>query len=76
MRLLAAELGSMGIRVNAENPDAVIRDSKIFAGEWGDDRAATYGVEREKLGEVSGELGKTTGAVIPVDSGVPAAFMR
>jgi rhamnulose-1-phosphate aldolase/alcohol dehydrogenase len=51
VRLLAAELGEHGIRVNGINPDGVVRGSGIFAGGWGAQRAAVYGVEEEKLGE-------------------------
>ncbi|MFD6550829.1 bifunctional aldolase/short-chain dehydrogenase [Streptomyces sp. NPDC058398] len=51
VRLLAAELGAHGIRVNGVNPDGVVRGSGIFAGGWGAQRAATYGIEEENLGE-------------------------
>jgi len=51
VRLLAVELGEHGIRVNGINPDAVVRGSGIFAGGWGAQRAALYGVEESKLGE-------------------------
>ncbi|MGW1349191.1 bifunctional aldolase/short-chain dehydrogenase [Streptomyces sp. NPDC002409] len=51
VRLLAAELGEHGIRVNGVNPDGVVRGSGIFASGWGAQRAATYGIEEEKLGE-------------------------
>ncbi|KIF71064.1 short-chain dehydrogenase [Streptomyces sp. AcH 505] len=51
VRLLAAELGGEGIRVNGVNPDGVVRGSGIFAAGWGAQRAAVYGVEEEKLGE-------------------------
>ncbi|KRV49130.1 short-chain dehydrogenase [Wenjunlia vitaminophila] len=51
VRLLAAELGEHGIRVNGINPDGVVRGSGIFAGGWGAKRAAVYGVEEAKLGE-------------------------
>ena len=100
VRLLAAELGELGIRVNGVNPDGVVRGSKIFANGWGAQRAAVYGVAEENLGEyyagrtllkrevlpesianavfalVGGDLSLTTGAHIPVDSGVAAAFLR
>jgi rhamnulose-1-phosphate aldolase/alcohol dehydrogenase len=51
VRLLAAELGQYGIRVNGVNPDGVVRGSGIFAKGWGADRARTYGIPEEKLGE-------------------------
>jgi rhamnulose-1-phosphate aldolase/alcohol dehydrogenase len=50
VRLLAAELGELGIRVNGINPDGVVRGSGIFAGGWGAQRAAVYGVPEEELG--------------------------
>lgn len=50
VRLLAAELGEHQIRVNGVNPDAVVRGSGIFAGDWGAQRAALYGVPPEELG--------------------------
>jgi NAD(P)-dependent dehydrogenase (short-subunit alcohol dehydrogenase family) len=46
VRLLAAELGEDGIRVNGINPDGVVRGSGIFSGGWGADRAKVYGVRR------------------------------
>jgi rhamnulose-1-phosphate aldolase len=50
VRLLAAELGEHGIRVNGINPDGVVRGSGIFAAGWGAKRAAVYGVPEEELG--------------------------
>lgn len=100
VRLLAAELGEFGIRVNGVNPDAVVRGSGIFAGEWLEDRAAAYGVDPDRLSEFYAsrtllrrevlpehvadavallcgpELSRTTGLVVPVDGGLPAAFQR
>jgi rhamnulose-1-phosphate aldolase/alcohol dehydrogenase len=48
-RLNAAELGKDKIRVNVVNPDAVIADSKIWAGAWAEGRAKAYGVKVEEL---------------------------
>ena len=100
VRLLAAELGEYGIRVNGINPDGVVRGSGIFAGGWGAQRAAVYGVQEEDLGKyyaqrtllkrevlpehvadacaaiVSDAFSRTTGLLVPVDSGVAAAFLR
>ncbi|MTV26707.1 bifunctional rhamnulose-1-phosphate aldolase/short-chain dehydrogenase [Nitriliruptoraceae bacterium ZYF776] len=100
VRLLAAELGADGIRVNGINPDGVVQGSGIFAGGWGAARAEVYGVKEEELGAfyakrtllgqeilpdhiaaaaftlVAGDLARTTGMVIPVDGGVPNAFLR
>jgi len=50
VRLLAAELGEHGIKVNGINPDGVVRGSGIFASGWGANRAKTYGIEEEDLG--------------------------
>jgi rhamnulose-1-phosphate aldolase/alcohol dehydrogenase len=50
VRLLAAELGPFGIRVNGVNPDGVVRGSGIFAGGWGAQRAEVYGVPEAELG--------------------------
>jgi len=50
VRLLAAELGQYGIRVNGVNPDGVVRGSGIFAGGWGAERAKVYGVPESELG--------------------------
>jgi rhamnulose-1-phosphate aldolase/alcohol dehydrogenase len=50
VRLLAAELGDIGVRVNGINPDGVVRGSGIFAFGWGAQRAAVYGVPEDELG--------------------------
>jgi rhamnulose-1-phosphate aldolase len=50
VRLLAAELGEFGIKVNGINPDGVVRGSGIFSSGWGAKRAAVYGVPEEELG--------------------------
>jgi NAD(P)-dependent dehydrogenase (short-subunit alcohol dehydrogenase family) len=50
-RCLAEEGGSLGIRVNTVNPDAVLSGSRIWAGTWRQERAATYGIAPEQLEE-------------------------
>jgi len=41
-RCLALEGAPFGIRANVVNPDAVLRGSRIWQGEWGEQRAASY----------------------------------
>ena len=48
-RLMAAELGDDGIRVNMVNPDAVIEGSNLWASGWAEERAEAYGVPLEEL---------------------------
>jgi rhamnulose-1-phosphate aldolase/alcohol dehydrogenase len=44
-RCLALEGASDGIRVNVVNPDAVIRGSRIWDGDWRKERASAYGID-------------------------------
>jgi rhamnulose-1-phosphate aldolase/alcohol dehydrogenase len=44
-RCLALEGAPFGVRVNVVNPDAVLRGSNIWNGEWRNERARTYGVD-------------------------------
>jgi rhamnulose-1-phosphate aldolase/alcohol dehydrogenase len=44
-RCLALEGAEHGIRVNVVNPDAVIRGSRIWEGDWRKERANAYGVD-------------------------------
>jgi rhamnulose-1-phosphate aldolase/alcohol dehydrogenase len=67
VRLLAAELGEYGIRVNGVNPDAVVRGSGIFEGGWGAQRAAVYGVEEEDLGTFYAQRTLLKREVLPED---------
>src|SRR5229473_2186110 len=50
-RCLALEGAPHGIRVNTVNPDAVLRGSKIWAGEWRQQRAASNKVSEDELEE-------------------------
>lgn len=65
VRLLAAELGEHGIRVNGINPDGVVQGSGIFAGGWGAERAKVYGVPEDKLGEFYAERTLLKQEVLP-----------
>ncbi|MCH7512521.1 MAG: bifunctional rhamnulose-1-phosphate aldolase/short-chain dehydrogenase [Bacteroidetes bacterium] len=98
-RLMAAELGPDRIRVNVINPDGVIVGSKIWEGEWAEERAKAYDISVDELPAyyakrnllqaiiypediasgvfaVLSELKKSTGNIINVDGGIPAAFAR
>jgi rhamnulose-1-phosphate aldolase/alcohol dehydrogenase len=44
-RCLALEGAEAGIRVNVVNPDAVIRGSRIWDGDWRKERASAYGID-------------------------------
>ncbi|QND50567.1 bifunctional rhamnulose-1-phosphate aldolase/short-chain dehydrogenase (plasmid) [Phyllobacterium sp. 628] len=50
-RCLALEGAEAGIRVNTVNPDAVLRGSKIWNGEWREQRAASSNLQVEELEE-------------------------
>jgi rhamnulose-1-phosphate aldolase/alcohol dehydrogenase len=50
-RCLALEGAEAGIRVNVVNPDAVLRGSKIWTGEWREQRAAAYNMAPDELEE-------------------------
>jgi NAD(P)-dependent dehydrogenase (short-subunit alcohol dehydrogenase family) len=44
-RCLALEGAPHGIRVNVVNPDAVIKGSRIWDGDWRKERAGTHGID-------------------------------
>jgi len=48
-RCLALEGAPYGIRVNVVNPDAVLKDSKIWSGTWRAQRAEDYAIKPEEL---------------------------
>ncbi len=66
-RCLALEGAAHGIRVNVVNPDAVLRGSKIWSGEWLDQRAATYGTDKEGLEEMYRQRSLLKRSVFPED---------
>jgi rhamnulose-1-phosphate aldolase/alcohol dehydrogenase len=50
-RCMALEGAPLGIRVNVVNPDAVLRGSKIWQGEWRQQRAASNKISEDELEE-------------------------
>jgi len=66
-RCLALEGAEAGIRVNVVNPDAVLRGSKIWEGEWLDQRASTYGTDKEGLAEMYRNRSMLKRSVLPED---------
>ena len=74
-RCLALEGAGAGIRVNVVNPDAVLRGSKIWAGEWLDQRAATYQTDKEGLEEMYRQRSMLKRSVLPEDIAECAYFL-
>lgn len=66
-RCLALEGAEAGIRVNVVNPDAVLRGSKIWSGEWLDQRASTYQTDKEGLEEMYRNRSMLKRSVLPED---------
>jgi rhamnulose-1-phosphate aldolase/alcohol dehydrogenase len=66
-RCLALEGAPLGIRVNTVNPDAVLRGSKIWQGEWRQQRAASNKVDEDELEEVYRQRSLLKRSVYPED---------
>jgi rhamnulose-1-phosphate aldolase/alcohol dehydrogenase len=66
-RCLALEGAAHGIRVNTVNPDAVLRGSKIWEGEWRQQRAASNKVSEDQLEEVYRQRSMLKLSVYPED---------
>jgi rhamnulose-1-phosphate aldolase/alcohol dehydrogenase len=67
-RCLALEGAESGIRVNVVNPDAVIRGSGIWDGDWRKERAHTYGIDAgEELEEFYRKRSLLKQNVLPQD---------
>jgi rhamnulose-1-phosphate aldolase/alcohol dehydrogenase len=73
-RCLALEGAPHGIRVNTVNPDAVLQGSKIWQGEWRDQRAASYKVEPGGLEEIYRNRSMLKLSVLPEDIAEGIAF--
>jgi rhamnulose-1-phosphate aldolase/alcohol dehydrogenase len=67
-RCLALDGADAGIRVNVVNPDAVIRGSRIWDGDWRKERASAYGVDSgEELEEFYRKRSLLKRNVLPED---------
>ena len=73
-RCLALEGAPHGIRVNTVNPDAVLQGSKIWQGEWRQQRAASYKVEPGGLEEIYRQRSMLKLSVLPEDIAEAIAF--
>ncbi|MCB1336003.1 MAG: bifunctional rhamnulose-1-phosphate aldolase/short-chain dehydrogenase [Maritimibacter sp.] len=74
-RCLALEGAEAGIRVNVVNPDAVLRGSKIWQGEWLEQRASTYKTDKEGLEEMYRNRSMLKRSVYPEDIAEAAYFL-
>jgi rhamnulose-1-phosphate aldolase/alcohol dehydrogenase len=66
-RCLALEGAEVGIRVNTVNPDMVLRGSKIWSGEWREQRAAAYNTRPDELEELYRKRSLLKRSVFPED---------
>jgi rhamnulose-1-phosphate aldolase/alcohol dehydrogenase len=73
-RCLALELAPVGIRVNVVNPDAVLRGSRIWQGEWAEQRASQYKTTPDALEAVYRERSLLKRSVYPEDIAEAVAF--
>jgi len=73
-RCLALEGAESGIRVNVVNPDAVLRGSRIWSGEWRKERARAYGIGEQDLERHYTERSLLKRAVFPEDVAEAIAF--
>jgi rhamnulose-1-phosphate aldolase/alcohol dehydrogenase len=73
-RCLALEGAEAGIRVNVVNPDAVLRGSRIWSGEWLDQRASTYKTDKDGLEEMYRQRSMLKRSVFPEDIAEAAYF--
>jgi rhamnulose-1-phosphate aldolase/alcohol dehydrogenase len=73
-RCLALECAPSGIRVNVVNPDAVLRGSRIWQGEWAQQRAAQNKTTTDELEVVYRERSLLNRSVFPEDIAEAIAF--
>jgi rhamnulose-1-phosphate aldolase/alcohol dehydrogenase len=73
-RCLALEGAAFGIRVNSVNPDAVLRGSRIWQGEWREQRARSNKVSVDALEDVYRNRSLLKRSVFPEDVAEAVAF--
>jgi rhamnulose-1-phosphate aldolase/alcohol dehydrogenase len=73
-RCLALECAPMGVRVNTVNPDAVLRGSRIWQGEWAEQRARQNKTSVDELEAVYRERSLLKRSVYPEDIAEGVAF--
>ena len=74
-RCLALEGGQFGIRVNVVNPDAVLRGSKIWSGEWRRQRAEAYHIDESELERYYRDRSLLKREVLPADIAEAVYFL-
>ena len=74
-RCLALEGAEHQIRVNTVNPDAVLRGSKIWTGEWREQRAAAYQMQPDELEEHYRKRSMLKRSVFPEDIAEAVYFL-
>ena len=74
-RCLALECAPFGIRVNVVNPDAVLRGSRIWQGEWAEQRAAQYNTTPADLEAIYRERSLLKRSVYPEDVAEAIVFL-
>jgi len=73
-RCLALEGAPLSIRVNVVNPDAVLRGSRIWQGEWAQQRAQQYKTSTEELEAVYRDRSLLKLSVYPEDVAEAVVF--
>lgn len=74
-RCMALEGAPLGIRVNVVNPDAVLRGSKIWQGEWRQQRAESNRIKEEELEEFYRKRSLLQRSVYPEDIAEAVYFL-
>ena len=74
-RCLALEGAPHGIRVNVVNPDAVLKGSTIWTGEWRAQRAAAYNLREDQLDDFYRQRSLLKRSVLPEDVAEAVVFL-